>query len=101
MLLVSDLSQKKEAHFLEVSLIGTRCNRDGLGATVTVKAGDRSFTRFHDGRSGYLAQSRMPLYFGLGDATRIASVTLRWPSGSEQTLRDVEIDSRLVVREED
>jgi len=99
MVLVSDLSEKKEVRFLEVSLVGSRSNRDGLGATVTVKAGDRTYTRYHDGQSGYLAQSRMPLYFGLGDAAGVDSVTVRWPSGEEQTVTDVDAGSRLVVRE--
>ena len=84
---VSDLAQRGTPHFLKVHLIGTRSNRDGLGAVVTVAAGARSHTQVNDGKSGYLAQSVMPLYFGLGDASQAESVSVKWPSGKTQTVR--------------
>ena len=87
--LVSNLSEKKPIHFLKIRLIGTASNRDGLGATVKVRAGSRTYFRYHDGKSGYLAQSSsMPLYFGLGDAIKADSVEIVWPSGRRQTLTD-------------
>jgi len=82
--LVSDLAQRSEVRFLEIELVGSVSNRDGLGARVTVKAGDRTFTRFHDGKSGYLSQSSMPLYFGLGKAETVDEIEVRWPSGLVQ-----------------
>jgi hypothetical protein len=81
---VSNLAEKQPLHFLKVKLIGTRSNRDGLGAWVTVKAGARTFSQPRDGKSGYLAQSSLPLYFGLGAETRLAGVEVRWPSGQTQ-----------------
>ncbi|MCI0538809.1 MAG: CRTAC1 family protein, partial [Verrucomicrobiales bacterium] len=83
--LVSNLSEKKPIHFLKVKLIGAKSNRDGLGATVTVRVGGKPLTQFNDGKSGYLAQSSSPLYFGLGDATRVDMVEVLWPSGKRQT----------------
>lgn len=84
--LVSDLAQKKKIHYLKVRLVGTASNRDGLGATVRVRAGGRLFTKWNDGKSGYLSQSALPLYFGLGDATAIEGIEVDWPSGRKQVV---------------
>jgi hypothetical protein len=43
---------------------------------------------YNDGKSGYLAQSVLPLYFGLGDATRIDRVEVDWPSGDKQIVNN-------------
>jgi hypothetical protein len=100
-LLISNLTEKRRVHFLKVKLLGTRSNRDGLGATVTVRAGGRRLTQFHDGKSGYLSQSSLPLYFGLGDATAVESVEVRWPSGKTQMLsRNIPLDSLVRISEE-
>jgi enediyne biosynthesis protein E4 len=84
--LISDLAQKKKIHYLKVRLVGTASNRDGLGATVRVRAGGRLFTKWNDGKSGYLSQSAIPLYFGLGDAAVIEGVEVDWPSGRKQVV---------------
>lgn len=84
----SDRAQQPGLHFLEVKLMGTRSNRDGLGAVVRVTAGGRSLVQQHDGKWGYLAQSALPLYFGLGEAERASEVEVRWPSGAVQTVRE-------------
>ena len=69
--LVSDLAQRRPIHWLQVALAGTASNRNGLGATVRVRAGGHVYTKYNDGKSGYLSQSALPLYFGLGDAEKI------------------------------
>jgi hypothetical protein len=71
-----------------VKLVGTRSNRDGLGATVKVTAGGSTYTRYSDGKSGYLAQSALPLYFGLGNATRLERIEVFWPSGTRQIMTE-------------
>lgn len=86
LVLVSDLADRKQIHFLKVNLTGTRSNRDGLGARVTVHAGSAIYTKVHDGQSGYLSQSLYPLYFGLGEAEQADQVEVRWPSGEQQVL---------------
>ncbi len=86
MVLVSDLSERQPVQWLAVDLVGSRSNRDGLGAHVQVVAGDRTVSKFHDGLSGYLGKSRKPLYFGLGDAQTVDAIVVRWPSGVEQRL---------------
>jgi len=84
--LVSDLAQKRTVHWLGIALTGTASNRDGLGAAVRVTTGGRTFVQWNDGKSGYLSQSAMPLYFGLGDDTKVDRVEVDWPSGRKQVL---------------
>jgi hypothetical protein len=85
-MLISNLAQHKKIRWLKIVLEGTRSNRDGLGATVRVHAGGQTYTKYNDGKSGYLAQSALPLYFGLGDATKIESVEVVWPLGQKQVV---------------
>ncbi len=86
MVLVSNLAEGPGIHYLNVTLRGTTSNRSGLGAVVKVTAGGRTFTKLHDGKSGYLSQSLYPLYFGLGDADSVDRIEVLWPSGREQTI---------------
>jgi hypothetical protein len=86
MVLISDLSLKKPIHWLKVVLVGTASNRNGLGAAVRVSAGGQAWTKHNDGKSGYLSQSVLPLYFGLGDATKVDQVQVTWPSGRKQVV---------------
>ncbi|MGC2766669.1 MAG: ASPIC/UnbV domain-containing protein, partial [Candidatus Acidiferrum sp.] len=57
-----------------------------LGATVRLYAGGRTYSRYNDGKSGYLSQSVLPLYFGLGNTKTIDRVEVDWPSGRKQAL---------------
>lgn len=84
--LVSNLSARRQIHWVKVKLIGTASNRDGLGATVRVISGGRTLMKYKDGKSGYLSQSSLPLYFGLGDAQSIDHVEIDWPSGHKQAV---------------
>ena len=86
MVLLSDLAAKRNIHYLKVSLVGTQSCRDGLGATVTVHARSRTYTKVHDGLSGYMSHSLCPLYFGLGDAEKVDKIGVTWPSGQVQTM---------------
>jgi hypothetical protein len=84
--LVSNLAQRRAVHWLGVALVGTTSNRNGLGATVRVSAAGRVLTQWNDGKSGYLSQSVLPLYFGIGDATKVDRVEVDWPSGRKQVV---------------
>ena len=97
--LISDLAQHKQIHWLKVVLNGTVSNRNGLGATVRVRAGGQVYTKYNDGKSGYLSQSVLPLYFGLGDAAKIDRVEVDWPSGRHQVVTDLQVNETLPVTE--
>jgi hypothetical protein len=81
MVLVSDLSEKKAIRFLKLKLQGRASNRSGIGARVVVMAGGSRYARVNDGKSGYLSQSDMPLYIGLGDARTVDRIEVFWPAG--------------------
>lgn len=100
MLLISDLAQRRAINWLGVNLVGNKSNRAGLGAQVRVFAGEKILTKVHDGQSGYLSQSAMPLYFGLGAARSIEKVEVRWPSGTAQIIETPQIGKNITIREE-
>jgi len=83
-----------KAHWLAITLRGTRSNRDGFGARVQVNGQ----TRFATSAGSYLSSSDKRLHFGLGTADK-AKVEIAWPSGIHQTLNDVPADQFLEVRE--
>ena len=98
--LVSNLSERRRIHWLKVKLIGTTSNRDGLGAMVRVISSGRTLTKYNDGKSGYLSQSSLPLYFGLGDAQKVDRVEIDWPSGRKQVItQDLHADDVLKITE--
>jgi len=73
-------------------LLGTKSNRLAIGARVTVKAG--GITQFSEvkGGSSYISQSDLRQHFGFGKTTKIDEVTVRWPNGQSETIRDVPDD---------
>ena len=100
MVLVSNLTERTSVRYLVVKLVGTASNRDGLGATVTVRAAGRSYVKVHDGVSGYLSHSLIPLYFGLADAESVAEIAVAWPSGRRQIVPGpIAINTTVVVTE--
>jgi hypothetical protein len=82
------------AHWLTITLHGTRGNRDGLGARVQVNGQ----TRFATTAGSYESANDKRLHFGLGGA-KTAKVEVFWPSGSHQAVNDVSADQFLEVRE--
>src|SRR5882672_6216732 len=88
------LNRGGKAHWLVISLRGTRSNRDGYGARVQVNGQ----TRYATSTVGYLSASDKRLHFGLGTTDK-AKVEIMWPSGIHQTLNEVHADQFLEVRE--
>ena len=100
LVLISNLSDTKKINFLKVNLTGKKSNRDGLGARVTVSAEGKKYTQVYDGTSGYLSHSVYPLYFGLGDATKVDKVEVLWPSGTKQIVSaPIKVNSLLEITE--
>ena len=87
------------SRWLSVKLVGTHCNRDAIGARVTVVSGGLTQIREVKSGSGYLSQNDLRLHFGLGDATRVDTLTVRWLCGKVQTLQDSETNQVLVISE--
>ncbi len=98
--LISDLAHVKNIHWVKVVLVGTKSNRNGLGATIRLHANGQTYMRYNDGKFGYLSQSVLPLYFGLGDATKIDNIEVDWPSGRKQVVsRELEMNQTLRISE--
>jgi len=86
-------------HWIAIKLVGTKSNRDGIGARVEVFAGGKRHTAERVAGSGYLSQDDSRPHFGLGAATTIDKLIVRWPSGREQTLENLTVDRVLTVEE--
>ncbi|MEQ1568824.1 MAG: CRTAC1 family protein [Myxococcota bacterium] len=85
--------------WLEVALAqpGTP-NTFAVGAKVTIEAGGRQYTRtLHAGGTGYASQPPPELHFGLGDASRIDLLTVRWPDGAVSRLEDIDTRQRIAI----
>ncbi len=86
-------------HWLDVALVGTKSNRDGIGARVKVVG--KMLTQYNHMTSsaGYASSSLGPVHFGLGPDAIADMVEIHWPSGIVQTLKDVPVDRVLKVVE--
>ncbi|MCC7156148.1 MAG: CRTAC1 family protein, partial [Bryobacterales bacterium] len=86
-------------HWLDLALEGVRSNRDAIGARV--KLVSKSGTQYnHVATSpGYASSSAAPLHFGLGADQRASEIEIRWPSGTVQTLHDVDGGRVVKVKE--
>jgi hypothetical protein len=73
------------ARSLSLRLIGRAGNRDAIGARVELRIGDRTLVRFCQGSQGYLSTDERLVRFGLSEASQVDAVTVRWPSGKEET----------------
>lgn len=86
-------------HWLELSLQGTKSNRDGIGARI--KLVTRSGAQYNHVTTtvGYASSSAGPLHFGLGVNEKADLIEIRWPSGTLQRLTNVKADQILKVVE--
>ena len=87
-------------HWLTLSVVGRKANRDSIGAriTVTTPAG-RALHEWVSPSVGFLSSSDPRVHIGLGTETRAASIEVRWPGGGALTLKDVAADQFLTIRE--
>jgi hypothetical protein len=87
-------------HSLRIKLLGTRSNRDGIGAVVRVgNAKDQQWQMLRSG-SSYLSQSELVLTFGLGSYTKVDALEVHWPSGQVDKLSSINGDQTVTIQEE-
>ena len=89
----------KPGHWLRIRTVGTKSNRDGFGARITVTSGGTTQLQEVRANSSYLSASDPRAHFGLGNATAAETIIVRWPSGQVDTLHDEKADQDLVVEE--
>ena len=92
-------SEGGKNHSLRVRLVGTKSNRDGIGASVKVTSGKESQTKLVHSGSSYLSQSELTLTFGLGSWTRSDSIEVDWPSGQVDKLSNIGAGQTITVQE--
>ncbi len=83
-------------HAIRIKTVGTRSNRDGIGAVVKVNGANWQMVR---SGSSYCSQSELTLTFGLGKATRANTVEITWPSGQKDTLHNLKANATYTVEE--
>jgi hypothetical protein len=86
-------------HWLTVRTVGTKSNRDGLGAVVRLESGSvKQWNVIHSG-SSYCSQSDLALTFGLGKATLVDKLEIEWPSGARERPSNIRADQSITVEE--
>jgi len=84
---------------LRIKLIGTKSNRDGIGAVVTITAGGDTQSQMLRSGSSYLSASELVLTFGLARHERADSVAINWPSGQLDRLVNIAAGQTITVTE--
>jgi hypothetical protein len=86
-------------HWLEVLLIGTQSNRDGIGAILKLTSGGAVRVEQSKGGTSYMSASDPRIHFGLGKRTKIDSLMITWPSGHVDKLANLSVDQIIAVKE--
>jgi len=90
---------KTPSHWVAIRTVGTRSNRDGIGAKIWVHAGARTLVDEVRSGSSYDSQSDLRVHFGLGSAAKIDSVEIRWPSGLKERFSGLSVDAIHTLKE--
>jgi hypothetical protein len=86
-------------HWVGINLVGTKSNRDAVGAKVTVSAGGKRRSKQRLGGTSYCSASDPRLLIGLGANEKIDEVEVRWPSGQITTLKNIRANQYLTIKE--
>lgn len=85
-------------HWIRLKLVGTKSNRDAIGAWIKVRVGGQTLSRQVMPTRGYLSQSELPVTIGLGTAAKPEAVEITWPGGSTQKI-STQVDELTIVTE--
>jgi hypothetical protein len=86
-------------HWIAIHPVGTKSNRDGIGARIAVKAGSRVLVDEVRSGSSYISNSDMRVHFGLGTVGKVDWIEIRWPSGLSERFTDLGVDAIHTVKE--
>jgi len=90
---------KSSNHWIAFKTIGTKSNRDGIGARIRAKIGGRILVDEVRSGSSYDSSSDQRVHFGLGAATKLDWLEVRWPGGRTEIFPDLTIDAVNQLRE--
>ena len=88
-----------DASWIAVKLQGTKSDRAAIGATVRVTANGRTQARVVLSQGSYYSHDDLRLHFGLGSASRVETIQVRWPSGATETVRNVAARRVITIKE--
>jgi hypothetical protein len=88
-----------QQNHLRLQLSGKACNRQGIGARIAVRVGQRRIYRDVFPANGFMGQGPGETLIGVGAAERIDELEVRWPDGSRQILNDVAANQTLLVEQ--
>jgi hypothetical protein len=94
------LNGNKANHWVTLKLVGTSSNRNAIGARVHCVSGGVEQWQEVRGGGSYLSQNDFRVHFGLGAATRVDRLEVRWPNGNEQAWQNLDIDRVHTLTEE-
>jgi len=86
-------------HWITLRLVGVRGNRSAIGAKVVIETGARRQTVEVRSGGSYMSHNDMRAHFGLGAATKVDRLTIRWPDGNSETTDSLSVDRFYVARE--
>jgi len=86
-------------HGIRFALVGTKSNRDAIGATVRIFAGGQGQSRVLHSGGSYLSQSELPVTFGLGKRDKVERVVIDWPSGRTEEFKEVSAGQTYICTE--
>ena len=86
-------------HWIAIRTVGTKSNRDGIGARITVKAGSRILVDEVRSGSSYISNSDMRVHFGLGAVAKVDWIEIRWPSGLSERFTGLNVDAIHTLKE--
>jgi hypothetical protein len=86
-------------HWIGIRLVGSKSNRDGIGARISVKAANRILIDEVRSGSSYISNSDMRVHFGLAASTKIEWVEVRWPSGLVERFSNLAVDAIHTIKE--
>jgi len=86
-------------HWIAIRTVGTKSNRDGIGAHISVTVGTRTVVDEVRSGSSYNSSSDMRVHFGLGSETKVNSIQIRWPSGLQEHFDNLPADSIQTLKE--
>jgi hypothetical protein len=86
-------------HSVRVKLVGTKSNRDGIGAVVRLTSGKDTQSKMLRSGSSYLSQSELVLTFGLGEQPKADAIEIQWPSGQVEKLSNINAGQTITVEE--
>jgi hypothetical protein len=89
--------QRLGHHWLRVKLVGTRCNREAIGAWVELEAGGVVQRRQVMPTRSYMSQVELPVTFGLGQVSRVDRLEVEWPDGTRQTVTGIALDRAIEI----